>query len=182
MNLRELPGKPDKHAYFVNKRSDRTYISKAFDGNAIDGPHRKMRIISKVIDSDQFQEFAQINSEVVLRVSNGQRQEIKAYFSEDSRHMDHSVIQRFAKEKGKPLKLSFSFTPDEIQKLLDLFRTVAHLEIDNGGNLRIADDVLDQILLGDDQKKKFLLANPDLVAVVARNNLTKSDIVALGYR
>jgi len=44
------------------------------------------------------------------------------------------------------------------------------------------DHILDDLLISEDEKRGYLLENLDLVMEVARNDITKSDIVALAYR
>ncbi|MCK4580969.1 MAG: DUF4263 domain-containing protein, partial [Dehalococcoidia bacterium] len=166
--------------YFEGKRADRTYISKAF-GEAEDDP-RKLRIISKVFDSAATQQFAKIKEELVLRVTEGQRQEVKAVFYEDDRSIDSLTIQRYTRKDGNPHKTSFTFTGDEIRKLFQLIRLITCVHLDDQKKERLDDDILEDIIISVDQKRRFLLGNPDLVMEIARNEITKSDVVALAYR
>jgi len=166
--------------YFENKRADRTYISKAF-------PHteensRPLRIISKVFDSAATHQFGKIKRELVLRVTDAQRQEVKAVFYEDDRSIDSLTIQRYTRKDGKPHKSSFTFTGDEIRKLYQLIRLITCVHLDSHEKERLDDDILEDIFISVDQKRRFLLGNPDLVMEIARNEITKSDVVALAYR
>ena len=65
----------DDHDYYINKRSDRTYISRAFEEHG-----QRMRMLSKVIDTEDTHEFATIDGVRTLVVKPGQRQEILAVF------------------------------------------------------------------------------------------------------
>lgn len=168
----------DDYDYFTNKRSDRTYISKSITGF---DPYR-VRIISKVVDSQEFGEFAKIKDEVVLRISPGERQEIKAVFYEDSREVKSLTIQRFTRKNGNPHKISFTFQGEEITKLYEILRLIKYVRLDGEEKVRLDDEVLDDLMVSWEDKRKFLLENLDLVAEIAQNEVTKSDIVGLAYR
>jgi len=68
--------------YFQNKRTDRTYISKQIKVAAGEDT-RPGRFISKVIDPAELHRFIKVKDEVVLYITPGERQEIKAFFYED---------------------------------------------------------------------------------------------------
>ena len=84
--------------YFENKRPDRIYISKSFP--ASDQDPTRLRIVSKVFDPSATHELAKIKDEIILRIADGERQEVKAVFYEDSRHIENLTIQRFTRETG----------------------------------------------------------------------------------
>lgn len=134
------------------------------------------------MDSKAGIEFDMIKSQKVLRTTPGGRQEVKVVYCEDSQSVDRIVFQKFAASTGRPVKHSFSFTLDEIEKAFELVRLMSAAKFGAKGKIHLEDEALRGILLGDEQKRKFLLANQDLVEELARNNLTRSDIVALGYR
>ena len=166
--------------YFENKRADRTYISKPFS-KAEDDP-RKLRIVSKVFDSATTHQFGKIKEELVLRVTEGQRQEVKAVFYEDNRSINSLTIQRYTRKNGNPHKTSFTFTGDEIRNLYQLIRLITHVHLDGHEKERLDDDILEDIITSVDQKRRFLIGNPDLVMEIVRNEITESDVVALAYR
>lgn len=179
---------PDDFEYFSGKRPNQIYISKAFDelgelARFLPDGSRKMRIISKVFDSTESHEFAEIKGEVVLRITDGERQEIKAVFYEDTREIKSFTIQRYTRDTGKPhQKTHFTFQGEEIDKLYNLIRCIKHLRLSSEGKETLDDRILDDLLISADEKRRYLLENPDLVIEVARNNITKSDIIALAYR
>ena len=166
--------------YFENKRADRTYISKPFS-KAEDDP-RKLRIVSKVFDSATTHQFGKIKEELVLRVTEGQRQEVKAVFYEDNRSINSLTIQRYTRKNGNPHKTSFTFTGDEIGNLYQLIRLITRVHLDGHEKERLDDDILEDIIISVDQKRRFLIGNPDLVMEIVRNEITESDVVALAYR
>lgn len=168
----------EDYDYFANKRPDRTYISKSITGF---DPY-KVRIISKVVDSQEFGEFAIVRNEVVLHVSPGERQEIKAVFYEDSREVKSLTIQRFTRKNENPHKISFTFQGEEITTLYKVLRLIKYVYLDGEEKVRLDDEILYDLVISLEEKRKFLLKNLDLVAEIARNEVTKSDIVGLAYR
>jgi hypothetical protein len=168
----------EDYDYFTNKRPDRTYISKSITGFDPD----RVRIISKVVDSQECSEFARVKNEVVLRVSPGEREEIKAVFYEDNREIKSLTIQRFTRKNGNPHKISFTFQGEEIAKLYEFIRLIKYVHLDGEDKVRLDDEILDELIISLEDKRKFLLENLDLVAEIAQNEVTKSDIVGLAYR
>ncbi len=166
--------------YFENKRADRTYISKAFRKGKDD--LRKVRIISKVFDPARTEQFAKIKEELVLRLTEGQRQEVKAVFYEDDRSIDSLTIQRYTRKSGNPHKTSFTFKADEIRKLYQLIRLITCVDLDSQDKERLDDDILEDIIVSGDQKRRFFLRNRGLVMEIARNEITEADVVGLAYR
>jgi hypothetical protein len=175
---------PEDYEYFANKRPDRTYVSSAFERMvSFDPPeYRKMRILSKVFDSDELHQFALVKNELVLRITPGGRQEVKIVFYEDPRELDCLTIQRYTRKSGKPQKWHFTFRGEEIDRLCDLIRFVQNARFDEESKTRIDDHILDDVLVSLDEKRRYFLEHSDLVMEIARNDITKSDIVALAYR
>jgi hypothetical protein len=174
--------KPKKEFdYFDKKRSDRVYISKSFKGYDLTND-RTIRIASKIIESDDQQEIAIIRNELVVRTTQGGKQEVKVIFYDDTRSIHKVIFQRFTVKNGKPHKQSFSFTLSEFQKIIDLLRTIETVPFDSEGKLRLDDSVIQSIFMDDEQKRKYLTSNIDILEEVARNSITKKDIIALGYR
>jgi len=168
--------------YFENKRPDRTYISKGF---LSPNNTRRKRFISKVFDHNEHHEIAEIKDELVIRVTEGKRDEVKAIFYEDERDIASLIIQRFVRKTGKPYqKISFSFHGEELKKLYQLIRLIAIVPLEDENKARLDDEVFDEIFrtIGTTDRRKLLVSNADLVLEIVRNNITSSDIVALAYR
>jgi hypothetical protein len=144
--------------------------------------HRKMRILSKVLDSSELHQFAKIKDEIVLRVTPGGRQEVKVTFYEDPREIQCLTIQRYTKKSGKPHLWYFTFRGEEIDRLYDLIRFVRYIRLDQEGKERLDDHILDDLLISLDEKRRYFLEHSDLVMEIARNDITRSDVVALAYR
>jgi hypothetical protein len=170
----------DDYEYHQNKRPDKTYISKslAFSTQA----DRRFRIASKVIDSPECHSFALEKGEHVIRVTHGGRQEIVAKFYEDTRGVHTLTLQRFTTDTGAPHKTYFSFIGNEIRKLLEFISNLQLVQFPNQERVNVTDAQLKRMLLAPDQVRTLLVQNQDAVLELARSDITKGDIVALGYR
>jgi hypothetical protein len=90
---------PDDVAYHLNKRPEKTYVTKRIPGEMKDGSEgRTIRIASKVFDTPENHAFSVDRGEVVIRVTPGGREEVVAKFYEDDRSIFQLVIQRFERE------------------------------------------------------------------------------------
>jgi hypothetical protein len=176
---------PEDIEYHENKQPYKTYVSKSIPTGGIDGqPVRRLRIASKVVDTAHPHCYALERDEMVLRVSPGYREEIVAKFFEDDRGIFELVLQRFNRTNGKPLKTWFSFRGDEIRKLLDFLSNLKLVDLtDHPGGINITDQQLQKLLLvSRDQLKQLIVEDQDAFMELARSQITKSDLIALGYR
>src|SRR5262245_60501689 len=107
----------DDYEYFRNKRADRVYLSKSLDqlvfrkdekGN-LQRMSRPFRIVSKIVDAKESHQFIKDGKEIVLRVTDGGRQEIKAKFYEDTRGIFTLTIQKYTLPSGMPHQTYFTF-------------------------------------------------------------------------
>ena len=172
----------EEHEYFYNKLPDRIYVSRAFTPYLSDDD-RKLRFISRVDDESESHEFVKKKEEIVLYVTPKKRQEVKAIFYEDTREVKYLTIQRFTRRTGKPHKKThFTFSGKSIDKLYSLLRVIKNLPLENEEKVRLDDELLDELNISAEEKKRFLLNNIDLVLEIAENEITKSDVVALAYR
>lgn len=179
-----------EHEIFINKRTDRVYLSKAIeqkilrpsDTEGIKEISRDFRIISKVFDGIEAHEFIKQGSKVNLRITDGQRHEIVAKFYEDTRGIFTLQIQKFSIESGNPHKLYFTFINDEIIKLYNFIRNIALLPIANRNGEKFEDDFLNEVVLSKEQSLKLISESPELLEEILKQNISKSDIIALGYR
>lgn len=179
-----FPEGPDEYDYFSRKSPERIYISKAFDSMIPCEPSecKKMRYISKVFDSQELHQFIEIKREIVLRVTSQQRQEVRVLFYEDPRKIEGLTIQRFTRETGKPHKVFFTFSGEEINKLYNLLRFIKYLRLESEEKGRLDDHILDDLLIDADEKRSYFAQHLDLVQEIVENNITESDVVALAYR
>ena len=175
----------ENYEYFENKRSERTYVSKAFPSFSPvpSEESRNLRIISKVFDEPELHECVEQKGEMVLHTTLGERQEVKAIFYEDTREVQSLTIQRFTRQTGKPHKRThFTFSGKSLEKIYNLLRIIKHLNLEDGEKARLDDELIDELFFSVEDKKRFLIENLDLVQEIAENTLTKSDVIALAYR
>lgn len=161
---------------FQNSRPDKTYASPAFK----DYTGQKLRIANKVIDGGPGYEFAKVKEELVLRQTEAGRFQIKASFLEDDRSFRTVTIQKFT-SKGNA-KEYFAFGPQEVSALLKFMANIKRIHFPDDGRLNIRDSDLEQLLLEPDQLRRIAADNQQLLAAIARNEITTEDVVALSYR
>jgi Domain of unknown function (DUF4263) len=170
----------DDYEYHRNKKPDKTYISKSLSFKAQEG--RKLRIASKVMDSPETHSFVLEKGEHVIRVTEGGRQEIVAKFYEDTRGIFTLTLQRFTTESGQPHNTHFSFNGEEISKLIAFITNLQLVDLTSPNSINVTDGELVRMLLSQNQVRRLLIQNQDLVFELARSTVTKADIVALGFR
>ncbi len=173
----------DEIEYHSNKKPEKTYISKSIKLAPFgEQAERRIRIASKVFDSPDAHCFAMHRGELVIRVTDGGRQEIIAKFYEDNRGVFVLTIQRFSQRTGKPHKTSFSFCGEEIPRLLNFISSLRFAPLSSDNGLKITDGELKKILLSPRSSPKSRRPKPSHPVEFARSGITESDLVAIGYR
>jgi hypothetical protein len=166
----------DEFAIYNNSKTDKTYVSRAlpsFSG-------RSVRIANKYIDSNESLAFAKIGDEVVLRETPKAKTQIKATFVVEDRSIQTVTIQKFL-SSGKT-KEYFTFLPNEVNNLLKFLTDIKRVHFPNDGKINITDAQLEDILLSPEQLRHLATNNIEMLAAIARTEITSEDIVALGYR
>lgn len=167
----------DDDSYHLNKKPGKTYVSRRIvlsRGN--------LRHASKVLDLDEGYLYAKEKDELVIRQTTGGRKEIIAKFFEDPRGISVVTIQSFNPEKGSPQKTYFSFVGKEIKELLNFFRTVSEIEFQDEKGINASDEDVKKLILSPEQAKSLVHDNQDLFSQAIRSEITKGDVIALGYR
>lgn len=167
---------PDEAEIHRKKRTGKTYISPRIE--TAGGP---LRIASKVLDSEGL-EYAQVKKEVVLRRTPTGRTEIIAKFLEDSRQLTVVTLQAFNGNTGAPQNTRFSFIGKEIPALLAFFENIAAVQFDDRDKVNITDEELRRLVLSKEQATRLVQENQEVFSEVAQAEITREDIVALGYR
>lgn len=158
----------------------KTYVSPSLE--AFQNPERKVRIVSKIIESPESYAFGTIKKEVVLRLSEGGSKTIVAKFFEDNRQIFVLSIQGYNPATDKPYNASFSFVGDEITQLADFLRSIQSLPLDSERAIRITDEELEKITFSSAQVASMVSREPQLFAEIIKTKVTTEDIVAIGYR
>ena len=169
----------EDEAYFNQRMKERLYFSKEFTDKFTGN---KKRFVHKVNESEMQRCFVKVKEEIILSETFGGKHQLKALLLEDPREIHELVIQKFTSETGSPHKFAYSFRNREIKNLYDFLRGIYKADLSNPNKIIINDDALDEVLLSAEQANKLVIDNEDIVINAIKNNITKSDIMALGYR
>lgn len=181
---------PSDYDYFLNKRTDKVYLSRSLDAKfpivGEDGKLKEIvrpfRIVSKIIEGHESHSFIKDGKEISLRITSGERQELKAKFYEDTRGISTLTFQKFTSETGIPHNTYFTFQGQEIVTLFNFIRNIALLPTTDKGSAKFDDKLLEEIVLTKEQAIRLLSVNHELIEEIVKNNITKDEIVNLGYR
>lgn len=165
---------------YKNPKAGKTYISPRL--NDFYSSNRNVRIASKVIDSPDSYAFTKIKEEVVLRHKENAKTHITAKFFEDTRGLSVLNIQGYTVATDKPHNASFSFVGEEIRKLFEFIKNITSVNLDSSSSINITDENLNRIILSEIQAKRIIHENQELLSEILRSEVTKEDIVAVGYR
>lgn len=158
----------------------KTYISPSL--TSFNDRSRKVRIATKLLEQPTTYAYAQECGEVVLRLKDGAKTTIRAKFFEDDRGLFVLSIQGYTIATAKPHNASFSFIGDEIGKLVEFLNHIQSMPLKTAGSLVIPDEQLRRMVLSNIQARTLLQENQELFAEVLRSEMTKQDVVAVGYR
>jgi hypothetical protein len=168
--------------YVSNKRPDRLYFSKSITVSS-QGQPRAGRYASRVLEAADREHFADIQGEVLLRVTQSGREQIKAFFFVDDRKIRTLALQRFSAATGRPHEQAhFCLRGDEIRKLLDLALLIRTSQFSDEGKVRLEEGDLEQFSLSRDAVRTLLRTDTKLLAEVLEHEITERDIVAVAYR
>ncbi len=165
---------------YDNPIPGKTYISpslKSFGEN-----DRRVRIASKIINSPDAYAYAKVKDETVLRHKENASTYIKATFFEDNRYISVLNIQGFTVATDKPHNASFSFIGDEIGQLLEFAANIQGVKFSGSGKVNITDKELRSLVLSNQQAQNLVKDNEELFSEVLRSAITRSDVIAVGYR
>lgn len=181
---------PNDFEFFQNKRADRVYLSKSLsqklfrknESGEVEEFQRPFRIVSKVIDGAESHQFFKDGKQVSLRITDGQRQEIKVKFYEDTRGISTLQIQRYTVESGSPHSVHFTFIGEEISILFNFLRNIEILPLDGESGAKLDDKFVKSITLTREQALQLLNQQPDLLEELTKHNITARDVATLGHR
>jgi len=165
---------------YKNPKEGKTYISPRLD--SFGKSDHKVRIASKVIESEDSYAFAKVKDEIVLRHKKGAKTNIKAKFIEDHRGIFLLNIQGYTVATEKPHNASFSFIGDEIGTLLEFVQNIQLYRFQSSGAINISDEELRQENISEIQARKLIKDNYEVFSEVLKSEITKEDVVAVGYR
>jgi hypothetical protein len=165
---------------YKNPQEGKTYISPSL--KSFGDSNRKIRIASKVINSSDSYAFGTIKDEIILRHKENAQTYISAKFIEDNRGIFVLNIQGYSVATNKPHNASFAFIGDEIKTLIDFLKNIQTVKLDNNKPVNITDEELKRIIISDKQAKNLFSENQEVFSQLLKSEITKEDIIAVGYR
>ncbi len=165
---------------YENPKPGKTYISPSL--KAFGQQDRQVRIASKLIEQPETYAYAKVREELVLRHKDGAKTNIKATFFEDDRRISVLTIQGYTLATDKPHNASFAFLGEEIDKLLEFASNIRSVDFKSRASVNVTDEELRRLVLSSRQASSLVRENEELFAEVLRSSITKSDVVAVGYR
>lgn len=169
--------------YFEGRVEKRLYVSKQFIDKF--SPNKtKKRFAYKIHNCEKQYKFMKKKNEVILAESNGSggKYQFKAILLEDSKRIESLVVQTFTELTGSPHNTAFSFKGFEIENLYKFLKGIKELDFKTTEGFKVDDEKLEELLISQEQASKIVSGNQDVIIEALKNNITKSDIVALGYR
>src|ERR1700677_1672132 len=165
---------------YQDPKPGKTYISPRLD--AFGQPERKVRIATKLIEQPITYAFATVKDELVLRHKEDAKTCITAKFFEDDRKTFVLSIQGYTVASNKPHNASFAFVGEEIGKVIEFLNHIQTMPLKTRGPTKITDEELRRVVLSNIQARALIKDNEELFAEVVRSEITKEDVVAVGYR
>ena len=165
---------------YKNPKTGETYISPSLV--AFGNSDKRVRIITKQIDSPDSYAFAKVREELVLRHREDAKSKITIKFVEDSRKIFILSIQGYTVATEKPHNASFTFVGEEIDELLNFANNIKRLKLDNRSGMTISDEEIAELSLTNNQIKQIINMNEDAVIEILKNDITKEDLISIGYR
>lgn len=165
---------------YENPKEGKTYISPSL--KSFGEGTGKIRIVSKVLENSEAFAFGTIKDEVVLRHEEGSSKYIKAKFIEDPRGLFLISFQGYTSATDKPHNASFSFIGEEIGKLIEFIKNGFDYAYDNNNAVNIDDVQLKENIISSSRARQLLKDNEDVFSEIIKSEITKEDIVAIGYR
>ncbi|RCK39403.1 Shedu immune nuclease family protein [Thalassospira xiamenensis] len=165
---------------YQNPIEGKTYVSPSMSSFG-ENP-KKVRIVSKVIESKDSYAFANIKNEQILRHAEGASRYIQAKFLEDSRGINVLSIQGYTSGTDKPHNASFSFVGEEIGVLFNFISSIKNMELKSDKSFSFHDNELDISRFSRAELEKILNENEDIIYDLVENSITKKDINSIGYR
>ena len=166
--------------YDSNKRIGKTYVSKGLPD--FYDKSRMVRIASKVFEPETDFGFAKIKDEITIRITSGNKKLIKATFWEDSRKLKTLNLQGYTGQTGKPHNGSFCLIGQEINDFVEFVAHIQSYMFENQNSVNITNEDLKKLALSNNQIKDLMSQNPDVLNEIIKSELTKKDLVAVGYR
>jgi hypothetical protein len=135
-----------------------------------------------IVPDDEISFQHEDGREVVLRVTEKARQQLKALFFEDDRAIERLVFQRFT-ASGKPISGTvFSLSGEAIHHLREFLDLIAVTPIPGGQGIRLDSDIVKELLKSPEASAEVYAANPDEVFSLIQADINAHDVIAIARR
>ena len=165
---------------YENPVPGKTYISPRL--KSFGKGDKRVRLVSKVMESREVYAFGTVKKELIVRERPGGKTHIRATVIEEPRGISVLNIQGWTVATDKPHNASFSFVGEEIRDLFDFIQNILEIEFKTSRPMKITDEELKCLVVSDQQARRLFAQNQEIFASLARSEITKEDVVALGYR
>ena len=164
----------------MGRLPERIYFSREFDHESY---HGAKRFAYQVYEDEERPEFADVEGELVLRISPSGTQQTKAIFLVDNRQVARLMIQKFWTENGAPTgKTLLSLSTVEVAKLTRLLDSVRTVVFEHADKMRIDAGDLADFAITESALRELVSGRPDLLASIVETELTTEDVTCLAYR
>jgi hypothetical protein len=170
----------DEGDYDLNKRPDKTYMSRSLAD--FDGSGRKIRIATKAFAAIEEPMFATVKGELVVRHRDGGKRVVTAKFFEDNRDVKVLSLQAYTAETGSAHKNGFSLIGKEIATFLEFTKHIQEHIFKHDHSVNIEDQELRRFILSEREAAQVIADHPEALAEALRTQVTRKDLVAVAYR
>lgn len=185
----------DSEAYVAGRIPGTTYFSRQWsykgtydkDEKLTDRVGQVARYAYTVIDSDSGVLFESTNGrEVVIRETEKTKQQLKAIFFEQDRHIGRLLLQRFNAD-GSPLNGTnsgsvFALTGEEIGIAADFFRMVESSAISDEYGFKLNPGAIDSIVAVPEARAALYENSRDEIFNLIEDDVHARDVIALARR
>ena len=70
----------------------------------------------------------------------------------------------------------------KLKKIYNILKLIKYIDLEDKDKTRFDDNILNAWFFTESEKRKFIAESPELIEEIVKNDITKSDIVAFGYK
>ena len=182
----ETPGDPSTETYYAQQRSpDSTYLSRSFPFNRPNSSDagQPARFVHKVFDNEEERTAEFEGSEWVIRERPGGRVQLKLLVVREAGNVKELWIQRVpAQGSNSQTILALNIRSPDIQKLIDLIKSLDYLPIEGEATTRVDDDLIHQVLHDPSSLQTAYRSHSRQFRNLISDDASATDVVALAYR
>jgi hypothetical protein len=170
---------PDEIAYIERCRPDRIYLSKTFDRDG-----EPARFVWRVSDCDQPVDVDYDGREWVLRTSSGGRSQVKMLVQGRDGNVVRLWFVRVERTKtGIKTRRCICLDGPNVERLIDLVRTLEYIPVAGGGkSVRVDDALVRDLWANPNAMTELYRKDPDRFRQLITDDASARDIVAVAHR